>query len=56
MRLANAAFGRRLAAIRRDHGLVQAELAAAIGKSRQAINHWEAGMRFDVRTSDACHV
>jgi transcriptional regulator with XRE-family HTH domain len=43
MKLISATFGRRLAAIRKDRGLTQAELAAAIGVSRQRVASWENG-------------
>jgi transcriptional regulator with XRE-family HTH domain len=43
MRLACAIFSRRLAAVRIDRGLTQAELAAAINVSRQKISCWENG-------------
>jgi transcriptional regulator with XRE-family HTH domain len=43
MKLASDTFGPRLAAIRRNRGLTQAELALAIGVSRQKINVWENG-------------
>jgi transcriptional regulator with XRE-family HTH domain len=43
MRLASANFGRRLAVIRRDRGLTQSELAAAIGIPRQLVSRWENG-------------
>jgi transcriptional regulator with XRE-family HTH domain len=41
MRLHSKTFGRRLAAIRIDRGLTQAELALLVGCSRQTICHWE---------------
>jgi transcriptional regulator with XRE-family HTH domain len=41
MRLHSKAFGRRLAAIRTERGLTQAELALLVGCSRQTICHWE---------------
>jgi transcriptional regulator with XRE-family HTH domain len=43
MKLASDTLGPRLAAIRNDRGLTQAELAALIGVSRQTINSWENG-------------
>jgi transcriptional regulator with XRE-family HTH domain len=51
MRLTSDSVGRRLAAIRTDRGLTQAALAAAIGKSRQCVCHWERGSS-DLRISD----
>jgi transcriptional regulator with XRE-family HTH domain len=48
-------FGRRLAAIRKNRGLTQIELAKAIGKTRTAIGHWEAGRAF-IRGSDLAQV
>jgi transcriptional regulator with XRE-family HTH domain len=51
MRLTSDSVGRRLAAIRTDRGLTQAALAAAIGKSRQCVCHWERGSS-DLRMSD----
>lgn len=41
MRVSCATFGRRLAVVRIDRGFTQAELAIAIGVSRQLITCWE---------------
>jgi transcriptional regulator with XRE-family HTH domain len=40
-------FGRSLAAIRKDRGLSQAELATAAAKTRAAVGHWESGRAFE---------
>jgi len=48
-------FGRRLAAIRKDRGLSQAELATAVAKTRAAVGHWESGRAF-IRGSDLARV
>jgi transcriptional regulator with XRE-family HTH domain len=48
MRLASASFGRRVAEIRLDRGLTQAEIAAAIGVSRQTVTHWETAARCEI--------
>jgi transcriptional regulator with XRE-family HTH domain len=45
-------FGRRLAAIRVDRSLTQAELAALIGKSKATIWSWEHGL-YGIRLADA---
>jgi transcriptional regulator with XRE-family HTH domain len=50
--LASATFGRRLAAIRSNRSLTQAELGAAIGASRQTISHWETCAGGEVQTRD----
>jgi transcriptional regulator with XRE-family HTH domain len=51
-RLASETFGRRLAAMRKQRGLSQVELAAAIGRSRQAIRAWENNSNKEVCQSD----
>jgi transcriptional regulator with XRE-family HTH domain len=48
-------FGRRLAAIRKDRGLSQAELATSVAKTRAAVGHWESGRAF-IRGSDLARV
>jgi transcriptional regulator with XRE-family HTH domain len=45
-------FGRRLAAIRVDRSLTQAELAALIGKSKATIWSWEHEL-YGIRLADA---
>lgn len=41
MKWASETFGRRLAAIRTDGRLTQAQLGVAVGKSRRTISDWK---------------
>jgi transcriptional regulator with XRE-family HTH domain len=52
MRLTSDTVGRRLAAIRRDRGLTQAELGDLVGKSKQTISALEHG-RHGITLADA---
>jgi DNA-binding XRE family transcriptional regulator len=52
MQLASQFFGSRLAAIRINRGLTQAELAALIGRTKQTICRWEHGGTAKIRASD----
>jgi transcriptional regulator with XRE-family HTH domain len=52
VKLTSGSLGHRLAAIRRDRGLSQAELGAAIGKSKHTISGWGHGL-YDIRLAEA---
>jgi transcriptional regulator with XRE-family HTH domain len=52
VKLTSDTFGRRLAAIRQDRGLTQAQLGAVVGKSQQTICAWEHGATIDIATGD----
>jgi transcriptional regulator with XRE-family HTH domain len=46
---------RRLATIRKSRGFTQSALATALGKTRPAVGHWEAGRSF-IRSGDLARV
>ena len=52
MRPPSNTIGRRLAAIRKDRGLTQAEVGAWIGKSKTSVFAWERGL-YEIKLADA---
>jgi transcriptional regulator with XRE-family HTH domain len=51
-KLTSDTFGRRLAAIRQDRGLTEAELGTVVGKSKTTICAWEHGATIDIAAGD----